>query len=70
LLSPPLPAGQRTFARAAFASFEKLSPEANFSNTAFGGTEPKEAPYAGTGENSKKTYPVSNTFILLENFEL
>jgi hypothetical protein len=26
---------------------------ANFSNTAFGDTEPKDAPYAGTGNSAK-----------------
>lgn len=38
--------------RDAFASFEKRSLR-NFSNTDCGSTEPKEAPYAVTGENSK-----------------
>jgi hypothetical protein len=39
-------------AGAAFASFEKYA--AHFSNHAFGMTEPKEAPYTGTGENAKQ----------------
>ena len=42
LHSPPQPAGLRTCAGAAFASFEKYA--AHFSNPAFGMTEPKEAP--------------------------
>jgi hypothetical protein len=42
LNSPPQPARLRTFFGAAFASFEKYA--THFSNSAFGGTEPNEAP--------------------------
>jgi hypothetical protein len=48
LLSPPLPVGQRACTGAAFASFKKFA--LHFLNTACGVTEPKEAPYAGTGK--------------------
>ena len=51
LHSPPQPAGLRTCAGAAFASFEKYA--AHFSNPDFVGTEPNEAPYAGTGVKAK-----------------
>jgi len=43
--------GLRTCAGAAFASFEKYA--AHFSNPACGVTEPKEAPYTGTGGDAK-----------------
>jgi hypothetical protein len=42
LLSPPQPARLRTFFGAAFGSFKKYAP--HFLNSAFGGTEPNEAP--------------------------
>ena|GEM_PF-3035636 len=49
-LSPPQPAGLRTCAGALFGSLEKYA--SHFSNHAFGMTEPNNAPYTGTGENS------------------
>jgi len=49
-VSPPQPAGLRTCAGALFGSLEKYA--SHFSNPAFGVTEPNNAPYTGTGENS------------------
>ena len=49
--------GQRNCTGAAFGSFEKLL-LCNFSNPACGGTEPKEAPHAVTGEDAVKKIPV------------
>jgi hypothetical protein len=39
--------------RRCFRFFEKMYAEADFFNHAFGVTEPKEAPYATTGNNLK-----------------
>ncbi len=49
--SPPHPAGVRNCNGATFASFKKYA--SHFLNPDFVGTEPKEAPNAVTGENSK-----------------
>jgi len=49
-LSPPQPAWLRTCAGALFASFKKYA--SHFLNPAYGVTEPNNAPYTGTGENS------------------
>ena len=54
--------GLRTCAGAAFGSFEKQA--SHFSNHACGVTEPKEAPYTGTGENPKYR-PFNFTTVLM-----
>jgi len=48
----PQAGGPRCCTAAAFASLKKYA--AHFFNSAFGGTEPKEAAHAAAGVNSKK----------------
>jgi hypothetical protein len=54
--------GLRTCTGAAFASLKKFA--SHFFNSSFGGTEPKEAPYAGTGDSAK----IINSFSVLTTF--